>query len=412
MEIFTASYMLPINGSPVAGGAIAVADGKIAAAGRLADLRKVYKAEVREFPGCILMPGLVNAHCHLELTHFPAWLHKSGLGYSPRNYVDWIVQVIKVKRGVTFEQLCRSLLEGSRISLQSGTTMIGDIASDRRLLPVYADCGISGRVYLEFIGQDPEKFQPLLESIEADISKLPDSLLPGLSPHAPFTVSQDLLASVVAAAKRLALPLATHLAESAEEVQFLAGNSGKIAEILYPFAGWDRYVGLNPSATPADWLYSSGALTGLLSAVHAVHLSLQEIRLLKEHHVSIVLAPRSNSNLDVGRAPAWLMKQVGIPMALGTDSLASCDSLSVFDEMRFLLDTYPDLFSPEDALRMGTINGANAIGRGAEAGTLEAGKRADFIVVKTSGIHQGEGIYEQLLDDGSIHGVWCGGVRV
>ena len=412
MEIFAASYMLPINGSPVAGGAIAVADGKIAAVGRLTDLRKAYPAEVREFPDCILMPGLVNAHTHLELTHFPAWLHKSGLGYAPRSYVDWIIQVIKVKRGITLEDLCRSLLEGCKISLQSGTTMVGDILSDRRLLPVYADGGVSGRVYLEFIGHDPEKFQSLLESIDADILQLPEGLLPGLSPHAPFSVSSKLLAAVVAAAQRLAIPLTTHLAESEEEVRFLAGTPGKIAGMLYPFVGWEKFAGLQAPSTPADWLNDSGALTCPLSAVHAVHLSLQEIRLLKEHNASVVLAPRSNSNLDVGRAPAWLMKQAGVTMALGTDSLASSDSLSVFDEMRFLLDSYPDVFSPEDAVRMGTINGAQALARGVEAGSLEVGKRADFIVVKTTGALQGERIYEKLLEDGSIHGVWCAGVGI
>lgn len=412
MEIFAASYMLPINGSPVAGGAIAVADGRIVAVGRLADLRRMYPAEVREFPDSVLMPGLVNAHTHLELTHFPAWLHKSGLGYAPRSYVDWIVQVIKVKRGISIEDLCRSLREGCKISLQSGTTMVGDILSDRRLLPVYADCGVSGRVYLEFIGHEPERFEPLLASLEADIAKLPAGLLPGLSPHAPFTVSQQLLAGVVAAAERLALPIVTHLAESVEELRFLAGTPGKISEILYPFVGWEKYVNCQPPSTPADWLHHSGALSCRLAAVHGVHLSLQEIRLLKEHHASIVLAPRSNSNLDVGRAPAWLMKQADIPMALGTDSLASSDSLSLFDEMRFLLDTYPDVFSPEDAVRMGTINGAHAIARGAEAGSLEVGKRADFIVVKTTVAPQGESVYEQLLEDGAIHGVWCGGVAI
>lgn len=409
MEIFAASYLLPINGSPVAGGAIAVADGRIVAVGRLAELRKTCSAEVREFPGCILMPGLVNAHTHLELTHFPAWLHKSGLGYAPRSYVDWIIQVIKVKRGITFEDLCRSLLEGCKISLQSGTTMVGDILSDRRLLPVYADCGLAGRVYLEFIGHDPDRFQPLLESVATDIAQLPDGLLPGLSPHAPFTVSQELLAAVVAAAQRLALPLATHLAESVEEVRFLAGTPGKIADVLYPFVGWEKYAKPHPPSTPADWLHGGAALSCRLAAVHAVHLSLQEIRLLKEHHASIVLAPRSNSNLDVGRAPAWLMKQADLTMALGTDSLASSDSLSLFDEMRFLLDTYPDVFSPEDAVRMGTINGAHAIARGAEAGSLEVGKRADFIAVRTAGAPQGDRVYEQLLEDGAIHGVWCGG---
>jgi cytosine/adenosine deaminase-related metal-dependent hydrolase len=412
MEIFAASYMLPINGSPVAGGAIAVADGKIVATGKLNELGKAFKGRVREFPGCILMPGLVNAHTHLELTHFPGWLLKSGLGYAPRSYVDWIIQVIKVKRGVSFADLNRSLLEGCKISLQSGTTMVGDILSDRRLLPAYGDTGLAGRVYLEFIGQDPQRYQPLLESIESDIAKLPADLLPGLSPHAPFTVSQELLKALSTAAERLALPVTTHLAESAEEVQFLADGTGRIAESLFPFVGWAQPGGsLSPSA-PVQWLASGNALVNPLTVVHGVHLSLQEIRLLKDQGATAVLAPRSNSNLDVGRAPAWLMKQAGLPMALGTDSLASCDSLSVFDEMRFLLDAYPDVFSPEDAVRMGTINGAEALRRGGEAGSLEVGKRGDFIVVQVDGSLAGDKIYEQLLEDSSLQGVWSAGAAI
>jgi cytosine/adenosine deaminase-related metal-dependent hydrolase len=409
MNIYSASYLLPVNGSPVAGGAIAVSDGRIVATGKSRDLQNRFSCTVREFPGCVLMPGLVNAHTHLELTHFPSWVMKNGLGYSPRSYVDWIIQVIKVKRSLTVDDLSRSLLEGCKKSLLSGTTMVGELSSDRRLLPLYEGCGLSGRVYLEFIGQDAERYKPLIDLLKEDIGSLPDEMFPGLAPHAPFTVSSELLAELAGYARIHSLPITAHLAESAEELRLLKDGEGDLADKLYSFVGWQDHLVNYSGSTPLKWLESGSAQDLPVSAVHAVHLSYREICSLKENGSCIVLCPRSNANLDVGKAPAWLMKQAGIPMAIGTDSLASSDSLSVFDEIRFLLDCYPELFSPEDALRMATINGAAAIMRGDDAGSLEVGKRADFLAVEVSGKLDGSDLFEQILDGGQLRGVWVAG---
>src|ERR1043166_1115477 len=108
MQIYAASYLLPMSGPPVAGGAIAVDSGTIVATGTLTELRRLFVAPVREFPGCVIMPGLINGHSHLELTHFPAWKIRKDLDYTPRTYVDWIIQVIKVRRGLTHEELVLS----------------------------------------------------------------------------------------------------------------------------------------------------------------------------------------------------------------------------------------------------------------------------------------------------------------
>lgn len=412
MRIYAASYMLPIIGPPVAGGAIAVYEGRIVASGRLADLRQQFAAPVEEFPDCIIMPGLVNAHTHLELTHYPAWKLRSGLHYSPRSYSDWIIQVIKIKRGLGLTELSASLLEGLKISLQSGTTMVGDFLSDRRLLPFYENAEISGRIYLEFIGQEPDRCTHLLASIDDDIHQLPSPFLPGIAPHAPFTVSQQLLHSLLESARHKGLPLAMHVAESAAEQDFFRNSTGGIATDLYPFVGWQNYLPPPQNVTPTGWLAAADALGPDFLTMHAVHLEQSDIELLKKAGCTVVLLPRSNDNLAVGRAPAALLQKAGVPLALGTDSLASSDSLSLWDEMRFLLDVFPQQFSPVDALNMATINAARAIKRDSDAGSLEKGKMADFLVVKTVRKPDAAKLYEQLLEDARILAVWCAGRKV
>ncbi len=409
MHIYAASYLLPINGSPVEGGAVAVESGRIMAVGRVDDLRKQFTAHIHEFPGFVLMPGLVNAHTHLELTHFPEWRRQYGPDNSLHSYVDWIIQVIKVKRGLDFAALSASLLDGLRISLQNGTTMVGDILSERRLLPLYKKSLLAGRIYLEFIGQDPERYCQLLDAIDQEISFLSGDFLPGISPHSPFTVSQTLLNLLLAAARSRVIPLTMHLSESAEERSFFRDTSGSIAEDLYPFVDWEKYLPKPMGVTPTEWLDSSGALTADFLAVHGVHLCESDILKIKKNGSSVVLSPRSNHKLDVGRAPVELMVKAGIPLSLGTDSLASNDSLSLWDEMRFLLDSFPGTFSPADAVKMATIGGARAIKRDHEAGSLEPGKRADFIIMKTGSRPAAEKVYEQLLEDSKVCGVWCCG---
>jgi len=412
MQIYAASCLLPINGSPVEGGALAVENGLIKAVGSLNDLRKNFSAPVHEFPGAVLLPGLVNAHTHLELTQFPDWLPTSGFEGSYCSYVDWIIQVIKVKRQVGLAALAASLLQGLNLSLQSGTTMVGDILSERQLIPLYKNTPLSGRVYLEFIGQDKSRYSPYLDTMERDLYSIQQNFLPGIAPHSPFTVSQALLKSLLSVARARNIPITMHLSESEDESQFFADTSGKLSEKLYPFVDWEEYLPEPMRITSTEWLDSSGALAPDFLAVHGVHLTSGDIKMLHDRGASVVLVPRSNHNLDVGKAPVKELLNAGIPLSLGTDSLASSQSLSLWDEMKFLLDTFPHSFSPEDAINMATIGGAKAIGRDREAGTLEPGKRADFIVMLTANMPASEKIFEQLIEDSKLSGVWCGGEEI
>ena len=394
----------------IPGGAIAVDGGKIVATGTLDELRAKHGAPVRDFPGCAIVPGLVNAHTHLELTHFPSWKIRKGIDYSPRTYVDWIIQVIKIRRALTRQELELSVREGVRICLESGTTTVGEILSDRTLLPLYAASSLTGRIYFEAIGHDQALCAELLAALESGISGFTcGSFAPGLSPHAPHTLSEQFHREIRRVAGDMKVPRIIHLAESREEEAFFFDSTGKIAELLYPHVRWDEYLPPPRRSSSTAWLNGLGLLDGTTTAVHCVHLTPADAEILRIRGVGVVLCPRSNERLDVGRAPAYMLKKLGIPLALGTDSLASNDSLSLWDEMRFLLDAFPGVFSPSEAFAMATIGAARALFLDRSVGSLEAGKRADFLVVPLPAQLSGEKLYEAVIQTGEHAEVFVAG---
>jgi len=411
MQIFAASYLLPVSSPPMEGGAIAVEKGRIVDVGKLSDLRSAYPWEVREFPGCAIIPGFVNAHSHLELSHFPSWKIRKGVDYSPRTYVDWVIQVIKINRGLTRHERELSLREGIRISLESGTTAIGDIITDCSHLGLYADSAISGRLFLEAIGQDPLRCSAQLARLETELTLFSDpKILPGLSPHAPHTLSDTFMKDLAAMAAAKNVPMSIHVAESRDEIDFVFDSSGKIAELLYPHVGWNDYIPSPRKTTPVAFLEKLGMLNGAPTAVHCVHVTPSDAKILKRHGVRVVICPRSNDKLDVGRAPVHLFKKLDIPVALGTDSLASNDSLSMQDEMNYLLRNFPGVFTHGEVLRMATLGAADAIGLAHETGSLDKGKRADFLVMEMGGgVPSEAALAKGLVEGGKLIEVFTDG---
>ncbi len=410
MMIFAASYLLPVSGPPIEGGALLEENGRIKAVGRLPEIRNLSPAPVREFPGCVMLPGLVNAHSHLELTHFPSWKIRKDIDYSPRTYVDWVIQVIKISRGLTREEREHSLREGIRISLESGTTAVGDIVTVDAHIPLYAASPLCGRLFLEAIGQDPMRCASLLARLEADLSMFGGpKILPGLSPHAPHTLSEAFMRDIAGLASRRSLPMAIHLAESREEADFIFDSTGDIAELLYPFVGWESFLPSPQKMSPVEYLDKLGMLEMSPTVIHCVHVNHAEAEILKKRGAKVVLCPRSNDKLNVGKAPAYLFKKMGIPMALGTDSLASNDSLSMLDEMRFLLADSPEVFSPGEILRMATLGGAEVIGLDKETGSLEQGKRADFLVMGFERECRANDLPGAVIEEGRLMEVVTGG---
>jgi cytosine/adenosine deaminase-related metal-dependent hydrolase len=413
MEIHAASYLYPVGSPPISGGAIAVLDGRIVAIGHRSELVAHYSGTVHDYPGAVIMPGLVNPHTHLELTHFPSWKIRKGLDYMPRTYMDWIVQVIKIRRGLTHDELVASLREGLRLCLESGVTAIGEIQTDYSLLPHYLSSGISGRLFFEAVGQDPKRSASLMSEL-SDLCTAGDmgTLLPAISPHAPHTVSGSLLTDLAALARSHSLPLMIHLEESDCESRFFLEGTGPIASVLYPLAGWEDYLPAPRHITSTAWLDSLGILAPSTTVVHGVHLTIDDIVILAKRGVTLVLCPRSNERLAVGKAPAHLFKGAGINLALGTDSLASNDSLSLWDELRALHDLYPGLFSMEESLAMVTTGAARAIGLDGRVGILAPGVRADFLLLDLAQTLPSDRLAEGIIDSGRVAALFMGGRQV
>lgn len=386
---------------------MAVEDGEIVAVGSLDLLKTVCPGEVVEYPDCVIMPGLVNAHSHLELTHFPAWKLRHGMDYAPRTFVDWLIQVVKVRRGLGPEDIRLSVQEGLRICRESGTTTLGEILSARDLLSLYAESSLAGRLYLEAIGQEPARCAAFLGEIEQAAGEITGGFLPGLSPHTPYTISEAFGRELGHKSREWGLPCAIHLAEPAAEEMFLFDSSGPLAETFYPHVHWEQYLPAARKTTSVRYLDSLGLLAADTAAIHCVHVTPADAEILREREVSIVLCPRSNDKLNVGTAPAHLFKKLGIPLALGTDSLASNDSLSLFDEARFAAAQWPGLFSPEELLFMMTLGGAQTLGLDDVTGSLIPGKRADFLVVEAAGAP--EQLPERIIYEGKLREVFVQG---
>jgi cytosine/adenosine deaminase-related metal-dependent hydrolase len=410
--IYTASWLINPDAPPVAGGALLVRDGSIVDTATLSDLRRRSSAPVVDFPGSVILPGFVNAHTHLELTHFPSWLHKSSVDYAPRRFTDWIIQLIKLKRGLTAEAYPPSIQEGVRMCLESGTTAIGEIVSNPALAGLYYHSPLAGRLYFELLGQAPDHFAGTLAAATAatDQGDAVHILLPGFSPHSPYTIAHAHLAAIRDASTLHALPLAIHLSESRAEADFVFDGTGDFATDFYPYVGWERFLGTPARCSSTELLDRAGLLTPNTLAVHCVHVSAADARIIKSRGAHIALCPRSNELLDVGRAPVRLFKELGIPLALGTDSLASNNSLSLWDELRFALETFPEDLTEQDLLCMVTVGGAGALGVSAVCGSLAAGKRADFQV-----IIPGDGgksrMLKRIMREGTVKEVYVGGVR-
>ncbi|MFA7403489.1 MAG: amidohydrolase family protein [Pelobacteraceae bacterium] len=409
--IHAASWLINPEAPPVAGGALLVRDGVIADVGPLHVLRKAYSAPVFDYPGCVLLPGFVNAHTHLELTHFPSWRLRSQVDYNPRRFTDWIIQLIKIARGLTPEDYPPSIREGVRMCLESGTTAIGDVVTNPAMAELYYDSYLAGRLYFELLGQEQSHFTGKLADAVAAVQRgESQALLSGLSPHSPYTIAPEYMATIRDVSASHSLPLAIHLSESRSEADFMFDGTGELASEFYPFVGWERFLGHAARCSSTELLDRYGLLTPASLAIHCVHVSVADARILKSRGAHIVLCPRSNELLDVGRAPVHLFTKLGIPLALGTDSLASNNSLSLWDELRFALEIFPNDLTEQDVFRMVTTGSAAALGISASCGLLEIGRRADFQVVGNCDGDEG-GVLERVMREGILRELFLGGVR-
>lgn len=343
--------------------------------------------------GCaVILPGLVNAHTHLELTR----LHQQLTEFS--SFTDWLSQIVQQRRPWTAEDYAESVRQGVEQSLAAGTTLVGDISSSGASADVLRSSRLRKVVFQEVLGLLPEKAAEGAAGLGARLeSASPDSLLTyGVSPHAPYSASPELYRFTAQAACQRRIPLATHLAETREEKEFLGSGSGEFKDFLSRLGAlppdWKP-----PGLLPVPYLNSLGTLRSSPLLIHCNYLDKESMATILHSHSSVAYCPRSHAFFGHEEHPVRELLNIGVNVALGTDSLASNSSLSILDEMRFLFRTRKDLRCQE-IIRMATLNGASALHFGGVLGRLRRGYWADMTILQLPESTSAKYLTSQILE--------------
>ncbi len=360
----TARWIFPVAGPPLTDGTVTVAGEKLVAVEpngrRRADLN---------LGDVAVLPGLVNAHTHLDLT---------GLrGHCAPNadFTGWLRTVIAHRRTISPEQIAVDVRAGLAESLRYGTTLLGDVAAQGMSWPILAGAPLRSVVFYELLGLTKPRAETAYLSAEIWLADFPtlDHCRPGLSPHSPYSVRESLFAQAALLARRPERPLAVHLAETREELELLHHRRGPFVPFLKELGVWNA-DGL--ASSPARVMQACNQRIPKLF-VHGNYLA-PNARIPRGS--TIVYCPRTHAAFGHAPHPFRRFLAGGVRVALGTDSLASNPDLSVLSEVRYLHQRYPDV-PGEVLMRMATLAGAEALGWAGVTGSLEPGKSADLVVV-------------------------------
>jgi aminodeoxyfutalosine deaminase len=382
--ILRARTILPVSQPPIENGAVVISGNRIRAVGSWPDLRPHANGNLSDLGEVILLPGLINAHCHLDYTDM------AGMLPPPKTFTGWISLILSAKSGWGYSDYKRSWLNGARMLARTGTTTVADIETVPELLPeVWDATPLRVFSFLEMTGirarRDP--VATLREAVEKIDSLSHPRCSASLSPHAPYSTLPELLRLSVRAARECGRRLCVHVAESREEFEMFMRARG---EMFHWMQRNERDMSDCGLGSPVKHLARNKMLGDNLLAIHANVLARGDAALLGKHRVHVVHCPRSH---DYFRHPPFLRQRLaraGVNLCLGTDSLATVrktqkqnPELSMFDEMRELAANDPK-FPPVEILRMATVNGARALGRAGQIGELSENALADLIAIPTS----------------------------
>ncbi len=391
MKVYLSQYLLPISSDPIENGGIVVEQDRIREVGPAEELIKKYpKAEKINFEQKALLPGLVNAHCHLELQNAPSF-ESTGDGefLGQPNFVRWLIRASKHQDSLKPNEKRASIQTGLQIMKDAGITTVADHTTYEGALACYRDSGLRVVAYPEVMNLNrkltQDRFESALGLVDEILAADNPKLRVGLAPYAPYTLSKNLLKIFYQHLKQLGVPVQIHASESFSEMEFFYDSKGDIAHTLFPHIGWGDNLPPPHQKTPIQYLHSIEFLQAKPALVGCVHLGPTDLSLIAHSGSSIVYCPRSNQALQLGRSPVRKMLSNKIPVGLGSDHLFSEDSLLIWEEMRAALEYNQgtDALTPEEVLKMATLGGACNLGLEKQIGSLDKGKLADFIVVKT-----------------------------
>jgi aminodeoxyfutalosine deaminase len=392
MKLYLSKFILPIASNPIENGALVVEKERIVDCGPAAELLSKYpQAKTVDLGGSTLLPGFVNAHCHLELHRAPAYepsAYRTPAGEP--HFVRWLIALSQYQDALKPEEKRRALREGLRSHLQAGTTALGDLTTYEGAVPCYAESGLRVVIYPELMNLDrrlsQERFESALALVDEVIASNHPKIKAGLAPYAPYTLSKNLLKIFYQHLRQLNIPLQIHTSESFAEMEFFYDSKGDIAETLFPHVGWGETLPPPHQKTPIQYLHSIEFLQGRPTLVGCVHLGPTDLALIAHSGSSVVSCPRANETLGLGRAPLRKILSHKIPVGLGSESRALVPDFSLWEEMRAALRINSrdgEALTHEEVLKMSTLGGAQILRMEKEIGSLEKGKYADFLVLQT-----------------------------
>jgi len=392
--LLTAKYVLPIATPHIEDGAVLVRGDRIVEIGDAEALKAANPDEpVRDFGLAALMPGFVDLHTHLEFASM------RGL-VDDLPYAQWKLQLME-KEGVMSEQDWEdSALLGALEALRSGITTIADISDTGASARAVRMAGLRAFVYREVLTMEKREIPEVMAAAARDIEEWTASaddgrFTAGISPHSAYSCHPELYTAVAAFAVDGGLPVATHLAGSKEEYDFVKYGSSRLAVDYRDKYGDDQLGWLPTGVSPVRYVLQWGLFqVPNLLAVHCTQVDDADIDILASHDVAVAFCPRCNAKLGMGVLPVRKMLGKGIRIGIGTDSPASNNTLDMFDEMRIGLliqravDAHEQFHVARKFVKLGTLDAARALQVDDQVGSLEPGKQADIIAVDMSHGHQ------------------------
>lgn len=384
MIVYASRWVLPVSRPSFEHGAVAVDDGRIAWVGPAADAPP---GERRDLGETALMPGLVNAHTHLELTAMRGWLEDLP-------FRKWVIRLTKARQEVlTAERLLASARLGIAEGLLAGITTYADTCESGAAHQAMRDMRVRGVMYLEVFGPRADQRDAALETLGTRVAALRshDTALVrcGISPHAPYSVSDALFAGAAGMALAERLPIAVHAAESEAEQRLVTEGEGDFADALRA-----RAIDVTPrGASTIELLHRTGVLRARPLLIHCVRTSGDDRRRIADSGATVVHCPASNAKLGHGVADLPAFLAAGIPVGLGSDSVASNNRMDILDEARLALlfgravARRWDVLPATLGLALATLNGAKALGLDGEIGSLDVGKSADLAAFPLDVVH-------------------------
>jgi cytosine/adenosine deaminase-related metal-dependent hydrolase len=381
MPSYRVAWLLPISQPPIRDAWLRTERGRIVAFGHSQPGDFTAPDEI-DLGNVAVLPGLVNAHTHLELS----WM-RGRIG-AARSFPEWISAVMELRRSAdpTSDEIARAIPAAVTEARAFGTAVVGDISNTLATSAALAVRGMAAVVFYELLGFQASDADRLIGSALEALRNAPVSgdVRHTLAPHAPYSVSPALFQRIRAALNQDPFARSSvHLGESEAESEFLRKGSGPYRDVLQEIGKWDPSW-VPPRCGPVEYVDRMGFLDDRLLAVHGVCFDVADLSRVATRGATVVTCPRGNILTGAGAPPIGDFFASGVRVAVGTDSLASVPDLNVFAELAEMRRLAPEV-PARRLLEAATINGARALGFEPEFGTIDSGKRDALVAVELDG---------------------------